>query len=106
MNGMLRPNETLIPNVSATNPNSGGASKKTTKDICTREATLTADGRSVFWAAADIARGNITAFPAPIKVKPIKATSGDGEKVTQETPINIRKILYLAIGSAPYLSTY
>ena len=68
------PNEILIPKFSAMNPNIGGARRKTRKDIWANDATLIAAGLSVFWAAADIASGNKTAVPPPIKANPSKAT--------------------------------
>ena len=59
------------------------------KDIWANEATLTAAGLSVFWAAADMARGNNTADPPPIKVKPINEIKTELDNVTANTPINI-----------------
>ena len=83
------PNDTLIPKFSATKPSIGGASKNMRKDICANEATLTAAGLSVFWAAADIAKGNNTAEPPPIKVKPISEIITELDNVTANTPMNI-----------------
>ena len=65
-----------MPNRSATAPNKGGASKKTTNDNWAKEATFTADDLSVNCAAAEMVSGNITAVPLPIKQKPIKAMRG------------------------------
>ena len=59
------------------------------KDICANEATLTAAGLSVFCAAADMARGNNTADPPPIKVKPRSEIKTELENVTASKPINI-----------------
>lgn len=62
-----------MPKDSATQPNKGGPSKKMTNDVCANAATLTAAGRSVRCAAADMANGNMALVPTPIKAKPHKA---------------------------------
>ena len=45
-----------------------------------------AAGRSVRWAAADMASGNITLVPTPISAKPINATGHAGAKATISVP--------------------
>ena len=83
------PNDTLIPKFSATKPSIGGARRNIRKDIWANEATFIAAGLSVFWAAADMAKGNNTAEPPPIKVKPISEIITELDSVTAHTPMNI-----------------
>ena len=90
--GIPTANENLIPNFSAIKPSSGGAKRNARKDICASDATLTAAGRSVLWAAADMASGNRTALPAPINAKPSKAMAGTDARETRITPILIESI--------------
>ena len=105
MSGKLNPNAARIWICSATNPNKGGASKNTTKLIWASEAMFTAAGLSVSCAAADIASGKITAHPMPINVNPNNETGAEGEKVTSDTPINIKMILTLETDSGPNRAT-
>lgn len=100
------PNEILIPKFSAMKPNIGGARRKTRKDIWANDATLIAAGLSVFWAAADIASGNITAEPPPINTKPTNDKYGELEKHTDTTPISIATTDIFETFSDPYISTY
>src|SRR5690606_7027625 len=60
ISGMPTPKDQRMPKCSATYPSSGGPSRNATKEICASEATLVAAGRSVRWAAADIAKGKMT----------------------------------------------
>ncbi len=59
-------------------PSSGGPSRNATNEICASAATLVAAGRSVRWAAADIASGKIALVPTPISAKPSSATARVG----------------------------
>ena len=65
-----------MPKYSAIVPNIGGANKKTMNENWAKEATFIAELLSSSCAAADMAKGKITAVPAPIMAKPASAIAG------------------------------
>ena len=58
-----------MPKFSATKPNKGGAKRNVTNENCAKAATFSGDERSPLCAAAEIAKGKITAVPAPKNTK-------------------------------------
>jgi hypothetical protein len=74
------------PQCSATKPSSGGPSRNATKEICASAATLVAAGRSVRWAAADMASGKMALVPMPMMPKPNSAAAPEGATNTSSAP--------------------
>ena len=105
MIGKAMPNEERIPQLSATKPKSGGPIKNIVKEICASEATLIVDGRSVRWAAADMASGKIALVPIPIMAKPSSEMTGAGDRKTVAQPRNRMACRTLATDAGECLST-
>ena len=74
-------------------------------EVCASAATLAAAGRSVAWAAADIASGKIALVPTPISTKPANASAGCGAISTVTAPTPNRACSTLATRCGPCCST-
>ena len=94
-----------MPKLVATQPSSGGPSRKAMKDVCASAATFTAAGRSVAWAAADIASGKIALLPTPISAKPISASAGCGASSTRLAPMPSKVCRLRATRTGPWRAT-